>query len=209
LSCRLADRIPADDWADLIAAGVPVHFLSRQILFHQGDVGRHVYAVRAGSVKVVRAEADGGQALLSVRTVGDVLGDMAALDRGVRSATVVALGRVTATIVTASVFRDFVARPAVSHGFTLYTVERLRQADIQRSELALLPVRTRLARTLLRLTVDSVVHLPQHDIARYLGASRNAVVEELSALRDAGVITTGRQTIVITDSTSLRRIAEL
>jgi CRP-like cAMP-binding protein len=177
-------------------------------LFHQGDAGRHVFVIREGAVKVVRAEADGGQAMLSVRTVGDVVGDMAALDRGLRSATVVALGRVQAQMVTAAQFRTFVARPSVAAGYTLYTVDRLRQSDIQRSELALLPVRTRLARTLLRLAAGSIVHLAQQDLARYVGASRNAVVEELSALREAGIITTRREMTVVCDTVSLQRIAE-
>jgi CRP/FNR family transcriptional regulator, cyclic AMP receptor protein len=209
IGSQLRDRVPAAEWADLVSAGVPVRFLGRQILFHQGEAGRHVFVVQEGTVKVLRLESDGGQALLSVRTSGDVVGDMAVLDQGVRSATVVALGRVHAQMVTAAQFRTFVARPSVAPGFALYTVERLRQSDIQRSELALLPVRTRLARTLLRLAVDSAVDLAQQDLARYVGASRNAVVEELSTLREAGIVSTRRQSIGICDITSLRRVAGL
>ncbi|MGA5299479.1 Crp/Fnr family transcriptional regulator [Nucisporomicrobium flavum] len=206
---HLASRIPREDWTDLISAGIPVWFLNRQILFHQGDAGRHVYVLRAGSVKVVRTEADGGQAILTVRTVGDVLGDMAALDSSVRSATVVAMGRVAAQMVPAAQFRAFVSRPSVAPGFALYTVDRLREADLQRSEMALLPVRVRLARTLLRLLDGSVVRMPQQDLARYAGASRNAVVEELGLLRAAGIVHTGRGTTVVRDLGQLRRIADL
>ncbi|AVT33649.1 Crp/Fnr family transcriptional regulator [Plantactinospora sp. BC1] len=206
---QLADRIPAEDWFGLLDSGVPVHFLDRQILFHQGDVGRHVYALRRGTVKVVRVEADGGQAILTCRTAGDVLGDMAALDGGRRSATVVALGRVDAQMVTAAQFRAFVARPAVFAGFTLYTVERLREADTQRSEIALLPVRARVARALLRLHDNTVIRMAQQDLACYAGASRNAIVEELGALRAAQIIRTARRAVVIADFDRLRTIAEL
>jgi CRP-like cAMP-binding protein len=206
---QLADRIPAEDWFGLLDSGVPVYFLDRQILFHQGDVGRHVYALQRGTVKVVRIEADGGQSILTCRTAGDVLGDMAALDGGRRSATVVALGRVDAQMVTAAQFRDFVARPAVSAGFTLYTVERLREADTQRSEIALLPVRARVARALLRLHDNAVIRMTQQDLACYAGASRNAVVEELGALRAARIIRTARRAVVIADFDRMRTIAEL
>jgi CRP/FNR family transcriptional regulator, cyclic AMP receptor protein len=206
---QLTDRIPAEDWSGLLHSGVPVYFLDRQILFHQGDVGRHVYALRRGTVKVVRIEADGGQAILTCRTAGDVLGDMAALDGGRRSATVVAQGRVDAQMVTAAQFRDFVARPAVSAGFTLYTVERLREADTQRSEIALLPVRVRVARALLRLHADAVIRMAQQDLACYVGASRNAVVEELGSLRTGRIIRTARRSVVIADFDRLRTIAEL
>jgi CRP-like cAMP-binding protein len=82
LSRPFAERVEPEDWAELIASGVPVHFPARQVLFHQGETGRHVYVLRDGVVKVVRAEADGGQTMLSVRSMGDVIGDMAALDNG-------------------------------------------------------------------------------------------------------------------------------
>lgn len=186
---------------------MPVHYLNRQVLFHQGDAGRYVFALRHGVVKVVHGEADGGQAILTVRGAGDVLGDMAALDGGVRSATVIALGRIEAQMVTAGQFRDFVSRPLVAPGFALYTVERLRESDVHRSEIALLPVRVRLARALLRLADGAVVRMPQQDIAHYLGASRNAVVEELACLREAGVVRTGRGSIVICDPAALTTIA--
>jgi CRP/FNR family transcriptional regulator, cyclic AMP receptor protein len=206
---QLSDRVPAQEWFGLLDAGVPVYFLDRQILFHQGDVGRHVYALRRGTVKVVRIEADGGQTILTCRSAGDVLGDMAALDGGRRSATVVALGRVDAQMVTAAQFRDFVARPAVSAGFTLYTVERLREADIQRSEIALLPVRARVARALLRLHTNAEIRMAQQDLAGYAGASRNAVVEQLAVLRAARIIRTARRAVVIADFERLRTVAEL
>ncbi|WP_041832596.1 Crp/Fnr family transcriptional regulator [Actinoplanes sp. N902-109] len=206
---QLAGRVPPSDWAELVASGVPVHFTDGQILFHQGDAGRYVYVMRRGAAKVIRSEADGGQAILTVRSVGDVLGDMAALDKGVRSATVVALGRVLAQMVTAEHFRAFVSRPSVAPAFAMYTVERLRESGIQRSELALLPVRVRLARILLRLVDDAVVRMAQHDLARYAGASRNAVVEELGALRSAGIIDTRRRMIVVLRMEELRQVAGL
>ncbi|MEV7628690.1 Crp/Fnr family transcriptional regulator [Actinoplanes sp. NPDC089786] len=211
---RLSARIPADDWAVLQVSGVLVHFERDQVLFRQGDAGRHVYVVLDGSVKVVRAEADGGQTLLTVRAGGDVVGDVAALDHGTRSGTVTALAPVRARMLTAKQFQLFVQRPSVSIGFTRYTVERLRQADVQRSEIAVLPVRTRLARALLRLTAsqqasgeDPVIRLSQQDVAHYAGASRNAVVDVIGELRAAGIISTTRRATQVIDPEALRRVA--
>jgi CRP/FNR family transcriptional regulator, cyclic AMP receptor protein len=210
-----AAHIPAGDWETLAAMGVRVRFPPGHVLFQQGDRGRQVYVLLAGAVKVVRSEADGSATILTVRTAGDVVGDLAALDDRDRSATVTTLGAVTARMVTAEQFRHFVDRPSVSTGFTRYTMARLRQADEQRTELALLPVRTRLARTLLRLVGDradargaATVRMSQHDIAQLLGASRNAVVAELTALRAAGVLDTSRRAIVLRDAAHLRRIAD-
>ncbi|GIE81704.1 hypothetical protein Aph02nite_76540 [Actinoplanes philippinensis] len=206
---HLINHIPQQDWEDLLSLGVPVHFLRQQVLFLQGDAGQHVYVIREGTVKVVRTEHDGRQTMLTLRGAGDVLGDMAAFDRGFRSATVIAMNRVRAQLVTGADFRAFLTRPEAAAGYAVYTVERLRQADIHRSEITLLPVRTRLARALLRVADGTVVRMSQLDVALYVGASRNAVVEELAALRDAGIISTRRGVIQICDVPAMRRIAAL
>jgi CRP/FNR family cyclic AMP-dependent transcriptional regulator len=206
---HFADHVPEQDWAALLSLGIPVHYLRQQILFLQGDAGQHVYVIREGTVKVVRTEHDGRQTILTLRGAGDVLGDMAAFDRGFRSATVIAMNRVRAQLVTATDFRTFLGRPQVAAGYAVYTVERLRQADIQRSEVTLLPVRTRLARALLRVADGAVVRMSQQDVALYVGASRNAVVEELTALRDAAIISTRRGSIHVLDLPAMLRIAEL
>ena len=210
----LAVHVSADDWAALVATGVAMHFQRGQRLFDQGDPGRHVYVILEGAVKVVQLEPDGGQAILTVRMVGDVVGDMSALDGRPRSATVTALCSLLGRMVTAEQFRRYVDRPGVAAGFTRYVLARLREADERGTELALLPVRVRLARCLLRLAVVPpcdptvrLVSLPQAAIAQLVGASRNAVVAELATLRSARVIATRRGAVVIEDAAALRRCA--
>jgi CRP-like cAMP-binding protein len=102
----------------------------------------------------------------------------------------------------------------VAAAFTKYLVARLREADERSTELALLPVRVRVARCLLRLAVASphdpmvrLVSLPQVAIAQLVGASRNAVVSELAALRSACVIATRRGVVLIENPEALRRCA--
>jgi CRP-like cAMP-binding protein len=194
----------------LVSIGIPVRFERGQTLFDQGDGSRHVFAIQSGAVKVFRREVDGGQAMLTVRALGDVIGDMAALDGKRRSATVTALTTLLARQLTAEQFRRYVDSPGVASAFTTYTIQRLREADQQRTEIALLPVRVRLARCLLRLTTPQgapVVLLPQFALAQMVGASRNAVVEELAVLRADGVIATGRCAVHITDVAALRERA--
>jgi CRP-like cAMP-binding protein len=210
----LAAHLSADHWTALVATGITVHFQRGQRLFDQGDPGRHVYVILEGAVKVVQLEPDGGQAMLTVRTVGDVVGDMAALDGRPRSATVTALSSLLGRMLTAEQFRRYVDRPGVAAGFTKYLLARLREADERGTELALLPVRVRLARCLLRLAVVPpsdptvrLVSLPQAAIAQLVGASRNAIVAELATLRSARVIATRRGAVVIEDVAALRRCA--
>lgn len=207
----LAAFLPDAAWSGLVALGAPVRFRRGQILFDQGDVGRHVYAILEGTAKVVRCESDGSQAMLTIRSAGDVVGDMAALDEHPRSATVTALTSVLARALTAEQFRQYISSPGIAGAFAQYTVARLREADEQRTELALLPVRARLARCLLRLAVAAphnprllAVFLPQVGLAQLTGASRNAIVAELTALRAARVITTNRGVVLIENADALR-----
>ena len=208
-------HVSPQDWAILGSLGVPVRFARRQVLFRQGEPPGYVYVLLEGVVKVVRSESDGGLAILTIRSAGDVVGDMAAMDGRPRSATVATLSPLVAQLLTAQQFRSFVARPTVSTGFARYVVARLREADEQRVELALLPVRVRLARTLARLARPSQLHdgshtvrLSQQDLAQLVGASRNAVVAELSTLRAMGVLSTGRCLVVIHNPTLLTRLGE-
>ncbi|MDR7277034.1 Crp/Fnr family transcriptional regulator [Catenuloplanes atrovinosus] len=210
----LFGSLPEAEWKGILQVGVPVRFAPRDMIFRQGDRGRHVHVILAGCVKIARCEPDGAQAMLTVRAAGDVVGDFAALDGQPRFATVTALTTVLTQLLTGDQFRDFVSRPTVAPGFATYTVDRLREADIQRTELAVLPVRQRLARALLRLEEENrripgrpPVSLPQQELAELVGASRNAVVGELSALRAAGVLRTGRRLVVIVDVDALSRHA--
>lgn len=209
----LAAHIPDQDWADLGRLGVVFRFGRGEVMFHQGDEGRHVHLLLVGAVKVTKAEADGGEALLTLRAAGDLVGDMAALDGRPRSATVTALTPVTSRWLTYQQFRAFVERPSVSGGFARYTMARLREADQQRTEIALLPVRVRFARALLRLATPAAgepgaleVRLAQEELARLVGASRNAIVGELTELRKAGVLATRRGAVIIHDSDRLGRL---
>lgn len=181
-------------------------------LCRQDDGGDHVYVLLAGAVKVVRSEAVGGQAVLTIRFGGDVIGDIAAIDGGRRSASVSALTVLTCRILRGSDFRRFLERREFVAGFTRYAFSRLRESDRQRTELAVLPVLQRVARALIRLhdaaanePGRTTIDLPQQDLAELIGASRNAVVLALGVLRAERLIDTARRCITIADVEGLRR----
>ncbi|WFE28264.1 Crp/Fnr family transcriptional regulator [Solwaraspora sp. WMMD791] len=206
----LVAHLPPEEWQQVQQAGVAARFAPRAVMLRQGDTGQHVHVILAGCVKVVRSESDGGHAMLTLRAAGDVVGDLSAVDQMARSATVTALTPTVTRLLSGPQFRHFLNRPAFAAGFAAYTVRRLRDADEQRVAMAVLPVRDRLARTLLHLdrevrrsTGRPGIGLAQSELAELVGASRNAVVTELTALREAGIVTTGRRTVVIVDPAAL------
>ncbi|MEU7972439.1 Crp/Fnr family transcriptional regulator [Micromonospora sp. NPDC049089] len=206
----LVAHLPQDEWHRVQGTGIPVRFEPRDVLLRQGDTTQHVHVVLAGCVKIVRSESDGSRAILTLRAAGDVVGDLAAVDLQPRSATVTALTSTVTRLLTGPQFRRFLTRPAFAAGFAAYTVGRLRTSDAQRVALAVLPVRERLARALIQLDRESrradgqpLIRLSQAELAELVGTSRNAVVTELTALREAGIVATGRREITIVDPVAL------
>ena len=74
------DHITAGDWRALQQAGQLVQIRRREGLFRQDEQSRDVFVLLAGAVKVFRTEANGNETMLTIRSTGDLLGDIAALD---------------------------------------------------------------------------------------------------------------------------------
>jgi CRP-like cAMP-binding protein len=96
--------------------------------------------------------------------------------------------------------------------------ERLRESDRGRTEAAALDVNRRAAIRLLELAdrygmpaddgVRIDVPLTQDELADWIAVSRPAVARALAELRAAGLVTTGRRSLSVTDPVALRAYAE-
>jgi CRP-like cAMP-binding protein len=73
-------------------------FGAGSVVFAQGGVGNHMYVVLAGHVEI-RREADGVQHTVAVLGEGEIFGEMALVDSGVRMATAVAIADGTQLVV--------------------------------------------------------------------------------------------------------------
>lgn len=180
------------------------------VLFHEGDRADRVLLVRRGRVKIVATESNGTDTLLALRGVGELVGEMAAIDGTPRSATAVALGEVECSVVAADRFREILhSEPDVALALLSVVAARLREAEGRRVEHGALDTVQRLARRLVELAVvDPVVDgLNQDDLAALIGASREAVAKALQALRKGGLVRTGRRSIEVLDLEGLRRRA--
>jgi SulP family sulfate permease len=80
----------AETVAELESCTVQKSYQPGEKIFAQGDVGDEIFFIRRGTVRIVLRLADGKEYHLATITQGDFFGDMAFLDRGVRSADAVA-----------------------------------------------------------------------------------------------------------------------
>lgn len=187
------------------------------VIIREGDWTRWVLVLISGRVKVVTSAPGGHHAVLAMRGPGDVIGEMAAVDATPRSATVIAVDHVTALWLRDD---DFVRllrdHPPIAAALLKSTTARLRWANNRRSEFVDRPAAGRVAVLLVDLaerfgvpTPDGVLiglRIGQDDIAGLVSASREAVARALRRLRADGVISTGRQRIVIHRLDALRRL---
>lgn len=219
MSREFWDLLRPDEQAALEAIGRRHRFRRGSVIFREGTESASVIIVRSGRVKVSSDTASGTEVVLAVRGPGALLGELSAIDGGPRSATVTALETVTALAIPSAQFE----RHLLEHGRIAFVLmreltRRLRDADRQRIEFGAFDTTGRVAARLVELadrfgvpTDDGLrINLPlsQDELAGWIGASREAVTKALRALRQDGLIRTGRLQVVITDLDGLKHLAQ-
>jgi len=190
----------ADDQAVCAAKMRELRFEKGQILFGQGDVGTRLYLMAKGQVRLAIASKSRRGLSFQIAVAGDLIGEIAVLDGGPRSATATALTPVTAYALERSVFQElWSARPAIANAIIGFLCRRLRKASDRLEAMALYPMEVRVARFLLAALGDDRQAPPgrrvplelgfsQGELALLLGASRPKVNAALGALENAGAI---------------------
>ncbi|WP_285506426.1 Crp/Fnr family transcriptional regulator [Actinokineospora sp. NBRC 105648] len=202
--------------AAVTAAGTVRRFGKGTVIIREGDRGGWVLVLTRGRVKVVAAGPGGHQAVLSVRGPGDMLGEMAALDDRPRSATVTAIEPVTGLVIPPDrLTRLLTEHQSINAVFLRIVTGRLRYANERRLEHGDAGTAQRLASLLVDLYTrycdtdgeTLTLRMSQSELAGLISASREAVTRALRTLREEGVVSTGRQRLVVHDIAALRRAA--
>lgn len=100
-----------DEAIQALAAAVDTrHFEPGEILFNKGAEGSAVYMIRSGWVKIVTEDSDGDELVLNHCGPGEVVGEMALIDREPRSAGIVALSAVDVLELKSDAFMEVLSR---------------------------------------------------------------------------------------------------
>ena len=114
----------------LAAAGVEEVFRPGAVLCRAGEDTSQVMIIDSGWVKVsIREGPEAAEKILAVRGQGDVVGERAALTTSVRSATVTALDEVSAMVVPAERFAEFLRGHPRAAGVLERQVMERREED--------------------------------------------------------------------------------
>lgn len=176
------------------------NFRPDEQVFVRGDLGNRIYLVVEGRVRLSVLSADGRVLSFKHASVGDIFGEIATLDGGVRTADATALTAVCAmTLARAPFLRLLETKPQAAQAALAFVCARLRATSAQIEAIALHSIEVRLARFLLsaidisktpavagRVRLD--LGISQTEMAQLLGASRQKVNGALAALEDAGAV---------------------
>jgi len=177
-----------------------VQYDSGQIVFGRGDPGRDIYLVANGRVRLSVLTPEGRELSFAHAESGQIFGEIAVLDGGLRTADATAVTKVVAqTLSKGALMRLVETRALVRESVIRFLCNRVREADQQLEGIALYPIEVRLARFFLaaarqkggaepgaRVTLD--LPISQSELALLIGASRPKVNAALALLEDGGAI---------------------
>ncbi|MGH2858027.1 MAG: Crp/Fnr family transcriptional regulator [Solirubrobacteraceae bacterium] len=204
--------------ATLRATGRRQRFRRGHALFVEGDHAERVLVLEHGRVLISIVAPNGREVVLGICGPGELLGEMSALDGEPRSATATAIDEVEVTVAPVSVLLAALERPDAAREVIRTLAARLRDGDRRRLEFAALGTLGRVAWRIMELTErfgerdgdDTAIDVPlsQEQLASWCGSSWEATVKALAQLRKLGIVTTGRQRIVIRDLAALHKLAD-
>lgn len=195
-----------------------VQFKRGQTIYARGDAGNALYLIKSGQIRFSVVSGDGRELSVRVAKAGEIIGEVAVLDRQPRTATAVALSAVTAhSLSRTDLDRLLLQEPQLARNAIDFLCHRLRDTTDQLESIALYPIEVRLARFLLIALkgesgqggkrVPLELGFSQGELAQLLGASRPKVNFALGILEEAGAI--GRTSDrLFCDPAILARIAE-
>ena len=190
-----------------------------ETIFAMGSPGDNMMAVLSGTIRISVPAPDGKELVLAILQPGEVFGELAVLDGKERSADATAENPCTLAILDRRDILSFLEHhPAAWLQLVTVLCERLRRADQQLAEVALLQLPARLAKTMLRLTNAEArskalpgkptITFSQRELANMVGGTRERVNKCLAAWQREGVVHMSGGTITISNMPALELISE-
>lgn len=179
----------------------------------EGESDGSLFIIATGRVRISAGSSDGDERHLNELGPGDLIGEIALLDGGSRSASAIAVDDSEVYGIERAAFVAFLDRtPELARSLIKLLCQRVRWMTGLLEASAFLGLPARLARWLITLAAQQGVAHPrgvevrvsQQDLAHFLGVSRQSVNEVLRAWRADGLVDLGRGRIVVLDDLGLR-----
>jgi CRP/FNR family transcriptional regulator, cyclic AMP receptor protein len=211
------DGLPAELLAQVAELVVSRSFGDGELIYAPGDTADQLCGVAAGRVRFSAVTPDGREILVRLFEHGDWFGYVSLLAGSKRRFQARAVGPTTLLLVPAPRFRALLERePRLYENLLRLMSLNLQQAFEFIEDTMFLPLAARLAKRLLELAraygeptaigTRITLHLPQQDLGRMLGVSRQMVSSELRAWKARGWVQVEYGRLVLCDPAALARM---
>lgn len=186
-------------------------FKRGETVFLKGDPGNALFAVCAGVVQMTTLSSGGKNAVFSLIDTGEIFGEIALLDGKPRTTDAIAFTDCRLLMIER---RDFIpllrSNPEVAISLLEVLCAKLRRTTEQVEDLLFLDLRSRLVKTLLRMsqptTSGQAVAISQTDLSNIVGMSREMINKQLQIWARDGWIRLERRLITVLKPEALARI---
>jgi CRP-like cAMP-binding protein len=199
---------------DLLFANCTVEtYRAGHHLFMQEDPGERVYGIISGTIEIAIFSPGGRKLVANIETPKSMVGEIAVLDGGPRTATATCLSDCQLVSMSRARLMDRIREePDLATGLIELLCARLRWVSGELGDQALLKIETRLAKRLVFLSglignESGWIEISQAELAEFLGATRESVNKTLTDWRRDGVISIRRGGLKIESLRRLRDIA--
>ena len=213
---QLFRDLPAELQEQLAGLCTPRTFAAGELLCRQGEAGDALFGLISGQLRISASSEDGQEMHLNVIGPGEVIGEIALLDGGERTATVTAVRESNVFVLPRDAFLRLVRTEGrlAEHLLNLLCARVRWTSDIV-EDIVFRSVPMRLARRvaiLARLHGESqdggtLLRLSQADLAQFLNVSRQVVNINLQSWQRHGVVEVGRGRVLVKDFDALERLA--
>jgi CRP/FNR family transcriptional regulator, cyclic AMP receptor protein len=136
----------------VFSSATPVRINANEVLFVAGDAGDGCYRIEDGLLKITMVSRVGSERILAFLGPGAVVGELSIIDGRPRSASAVAVRDSTLSFLSRAAFEEFAQKhPEVYKSLVRLLATRLRETDNVVAAGSFLPLRGRVAYTLLEL----------------------------------------------------------
>ncbi len=189
---------------------------SNDIIFREGDVGNEMFIIQSGKVKISKQLKDGVEKTLVILGAGDFFGEMAVIDKDVRSANAIAMEPSRLIALDEEVFEMHMqTNPKIVKKILKNLTSRLRESNQQIATLLIKDANRLVANTILLvvhkhgeegpsgITMD--INFTVSELSKMCGLDLPKTQEVVDRLVKARVISLSGGAIVVTSLENLEK----
>ena len=187
-----------------------------EIIFFEGEVGKALFMLEEGKIKLVKMKESGEEQILSILQAGSIFAEVVIFNETDYPATAIVLEKTRVAMISKDDMKALIQSiPKLALELLEIMSTRLIRAQKMVGNLGLYNTKTITADILLHLATESksmgqqedcVISISQQELANLIGCSRETVSRILKDFKKRGLIETARQKIIIKDLTGLKNI---